>query len=204
MRHGPACAAKAVHRCGTLAAMHIDTVRILAVLAAGWLAGAPALAQGLRPSGYFVQAGVAKHDVWNATAGVTWPWSWRSNALGGELGGLTESYVSHWNAPGADGGRHGFTQVGVVPVLRLRFDHGRSPWFAEGGIGVSVMDRRFVKPTRHFSTSFNFVDVIGVGRSFAPDRRQELSLRLQHVSNGGSRRPNPGQDFFQLRYAAMF
>lgn len=188
---------------GTLPAMQTSFVRILTVLGTAWLASAPVLAQGLRPAGYFVQAGVADHHVWNATAGLVWPWSWRSSALGGELGGLTEAYMSHWNAPGASG-RRSFTQIGVVPVVRLRFDHGQSAWFAEAGIGVSAMGHHFVTPTKQLSSSFNFVDVLGVGRSFGADRKQELSLRLQHVSNGGFRSPNPGQNFVQLRYAAMF
>ena len=32
----------------------------------------------------------------------------------------------------------------------------------------------------------------------------EINLRLVHVSNGGIRKPNPGQDFGQLRYVYWF
>lgn len=163
----------------------------------------PAAAQGLRPSGYFVQGGLAEGRVWSGTAGLTWPWAWKTSVLSAELGGLTEAYVSHWNAPSTSGGR-GFTQVGVIPLLRLRFDQGRSPWYAEAGVGVSAMDHHFVTTTKQFTTSFNFVDVVGVGRSFGPARGQEIGLRLQHVSNAGIRVPNPGQNFVQLRYASAF
>ncbi len=163
----------------------------------------PAAAQGLRPAGYFVQGGLAENRIWSATAGLTWPWAWKTSVLGGELGGLTEAYVSHWEAPSASH-RRSFTQVGVVPMLRLRFDQGRSPWFAEAGIGLSAMDHHFVTTTKQFTTSFNFVDVVGVGRSLGAAREHELGLRLQHVSNAGIRVPNPGQNFVQLRYAATF
>jgi hypothetical protein len=179
---------------------HFRTLACLAV-ACGILL--PASAQGLRPSGYFVQGGLAENRIWSATAGLTWPWAWKAGVLGGELGGLTEAYVSHWEAPSASD-RRSFTQVGVVPMLRLRLDQGRSPWFAEAGIGLSAMDHHFVTTTKQFTTSFNFVDVVGVGRSFGAAREHELGLRLQHVSNAGIRVPNPGQNFVQLRYAAKF
>lgn len=177
--------------------------RTLACLAAACGILLPAAAQGLRPAGYFVQGGLAEGRIWSATAGLTWPWAWKASVLGGELGGLTEAFVGHWEAPSASD-RRSFTQVGVLPLLRLRFDQGRSPWFAEAGVGVSAMDHHFVTTTKQFTTSFNFVDVVGVGRSFGAAREHELGLRLQHVSNAGIRVPNPGQNFVQLRYAAKF
>lgn len=177
--------------------------RSLALVAVVCGAVVPAAAEGLRPSGYFVQGSATGGGNWNAGAGVVWPWAWKAGAMGAEIGGLTEAYVSHWGSRSA-AGRRGFTQIGVVPLLRARFDQGRSSWFAEAGIGISAMDQHFVTQTKQFSTAFNFVDVVGVGRSFGPDRSQEFCLRLQHVSNGGIRSPNPGQNFVQLRYASRF
>lgn len=161
------------------------------------------------PRGVFVEGGVAEHwagpdtATATATAGLIWPWSWRRDWGGGEATALTEVFLSHWSARG-NGGRQAFTQVGVLPLLRYGFDHGRSPWFLEAGIGVSVMDPLYRTPLKQFSSSFNFDDVIGVGRSFGERRGQELGLRLSHVSNGGIRRPNPGENLLQLRYAVMF
>jgi lipid A 3-O-deacylase len=184
--------------------MHVSLLRSLAVLAAASACATSVPAQDLRPAGYFVSGGLGESRSWQATAGVVWPWSWRANLLGTELGGLTEAYISHWSADTGAHGRRGFTQVGVVPLLRVRFAQGRSAWFAEAGIGLSAMDKRFVTDTKQFTTSFNFVDVLGVGRSFGPARQQELSLRVQHASNAGIRVPNPGHNFFQLRYASSF
>ena len=180
---------------------HIPSLAIAAALCASIL---PAAADGWRPSGYVVQAGAGDSRTWNASVGLTWPWAWKTSLLGTELGGVTEAYVAHWDAPGAGGGRRGFTQLALVPVFRFRFEQGRSPWFAEAGVGLSAMDQHFVTPDKQFTTSFNFVDVVGVGRSFGVARGQELGLRLQHVSNAGIRVPNPGQNFVQLRYAAAF
>jgi len=162
-----------------------------------------ACAADLHPSGVFVEGGVAKQGAYSVTAGVMWPWSWRRDFGSTESTGLTEAFVSNWSGRGATE-RVGFTQVGLVPIVRLRLGGGRSPWFIEGGIGVSVMDRLYRTQNKEFSTKFNFVDVAGVGRSFGPDRRRELSLRLSHSSNAGIKEPNPGETFLQLRYAVMF
>jgi lipid A 3-O-deacylase len=161
------------------------------------------LAADLRPAGYFVQGGLAERQTYSLTAGLLWPWSWRRDFGRTELTGLTEGFVSYWNARGVDG-RQSFTQIGVLPVLRMRFDGGRSDWFIEGGIGVSLMDRTYRTSVKEFSTTGNFVDVVGVGRTFGGDRRRELSLRFAHISNANIKKPNPGEEFLQLRYAVMF
>lgn len=179
-------------------------IHSLALAAMAGLMAVPAAAEGLRPAGYALQGGAAEGRTWNASVGLTWPWAWKARLLGTEIGGVTEAYIAHWNTPAAGGGRRGFTQVGVVPLLRLRLDQGRSPWFAEAGVGLSAMDHHFVTTSKQFTTSFNFVDVVGVGRSFGPARGQEIGLRLQHVSNAGIRVPNPGQNFVQFRYASAF
>ena len=164
----------------------------------------PAAAEGLRPAGYFVQGGLGARGIWEGGVGLAWPWAWKTSLLGTEVGGVTEAYIAHWDSKTLAGGRKGFTQIGLVPVFRFRLEQGRSPWFAEAGIGVSTMDQHFMTTDKQFTTAFNFVDVIGVGRSFGASRGQEIGLRLQHVSNAGIKVPNPGQNFLQLRYGAAF
>ena len=180
------------------------TFRSLALAAAFCALALPAAAEGLRPGGYYVQGGLGARGIWDASVGLTWPWAWKSSLLGTEVGGITEAYVAHWDSKTLAGSRKGFTQVGLVPVFRFRLDQGRSPWFGEAGIGVSLMDQHFVTTDKQFTTSFNFVDVLGVGRSFGATRSQEIGVRLQHVSNAGIRVPNPGQNFLQLRYGVAF
>lgn len=123
--------------------------------------------------------------------------------FGGELTAATEAFASHWSGRGA-GEPVTFTQVGLVPLLRYRFSAGRSDWFMEAGIGIALTDRPYRTDQKQFSTRFNFVDMAGVGRSFGAQRRQEISLRIAHTSNANIKKPNPGQDFLQLRYAALF
>ncbi|TFZ06757.1 acyloxyacyl hydrolase [Ramlibacter henchirensis] len=175
----------------------------LAAVVTGGLAS-PARAQGWQPSSFFVQGGVGEDRVQAAAVGVQWPWAWRANALGGELSVQTELFVALWRARAAAGGRENFQQLGLVPVLRYRFGDGRSPWFLEGGIGVSVTNKRFDTRDKTFSTNWNFSDNLAFGRSFGEQARHEVSLRLQHTSNGGLKKPNPGLNLVMLRYAAAF
>lgn len=180
-------------------------MNIRRVLVLAWAASLPlgVRAIDLLPGGAFMEAGIADHASYGATIGLMWPWSWRRETLGGELTGVTEAYVSHWNGRGSTE-RVSFTQLGLVPMLRYRFGRGRSDWFMEAGIGISAMDALYRTTDKEFSTRFNFVDVLGVGRSFGLRRRQELSLRFSHISNANIKKPNPGENFLQLRYTALF
>ena len=45
-------------------------------------------------------------------------------------------------------------------------------------------------------------DVISPG--LAHDGRDEIELRAEHYSNGGIAHPNPGENWFQLRYMHWF
>lgn len=175
----------------------------LAVLSLAGAAG-PAAAQEWRPASFFVQAGSGEVDVHAASVGVQWPWAWRTAALGGEFSVRTELFGSVWRAHAAGSGRESFFQLGLVPLLRYRFAQGRSPWFVEGGIGLSVTDQRFVSRDREFGSTWNFSDNLAVGRNFGEQGRQELSLRLQHTSNAGLKKPNPGLNLVMLRYASAF
>lgn len=157
----------------------------------------------LRPQGMFIQIGAGDDSARALSVGAVWPWSWQRQVRGGRLEGLTEAYVSRWSVRD-NGGRAGFTHLGVVPVLRYRFEEGRSPWFIEGGIGLTYMDRVYRADGKQFSTRFNFADVLGAGRNFGDGQRHEVSLRLTHFSNGGMKHPNPGMNLVRLRYGLLF
>lgn len=177
------------------------SVLLLASLCAGH---ARAQVDALKPSRAFIaEGGVTVHGGYALSAGVSWPWAWRRVSRSGEWTGMTEAYVSRWSSR-VEGDRMHFTQVGVIPVVRYRFDHGRSNWFADAGIGLSYMNRLYQRDDKQFSTRFNFIDVVGVGRNFGERREHEVGLRIAHISNGGIKKPNPGENFLQLRYARSF
>jgi lipid A 3-O-deacylase len=175
------------------------------------LAGAAALlvssaaspaASAWTPDSAFVQYGQTEDDARAFTAGLGWDWPQRRMWLGGELGGYWELALSHWSAPGSDGRESAVvTQFGVKPTFRWRPDAGRSRWFVEGAIGFTVMTPVYENHRKRFSTAFNFGDHVAAGYSFGAAREHELAVRFEHFSNGGIRRPNPGENFWQLRYS---
>ncbi|MBC7437070.1 MAG: acyloxyacyl hydrolase [Bdellovibrionales bacterium] len=174
----------------------------LSLAAAALLGGGPAHAEGWSPDAWFVQAGYGAHNINSLNAGVVWPWSWKSQ--GGGWGGYTELLAAGWNADAVGGGRKSFAHVALSPIFRYRFEGGTSPFFVEAGIGVSYTAPVYVTKFKTFSTQFQFADTIGVGRSFGDNMNQDVTLRLQHLSNAGFKRPNPGVEYLQLRYTRKF
>jgi hypothetical protein len=88
-------------------------------------------------------------------------------------------------------------------VLRLQ-PASWGDWFWEGGVGVDLLAPIYRTRDKRFSTVLNFGSHLAVGRRFGASAEQELTLRIQHFSNGGIRRPNPGEEFLQLRYSHRF
>lgn len=162
------------------------------------------------PSSWFVQAGSAS-STRALTVGLTWDLAPRWNFGGGELTFYVEASLSGWSyerarsGSGTDGnGRSQLAQLAAIPVIRYRPDDGRSPWFFEGGVGVTVTSKPYATDDKRFSTAFNFGTHLGIGRSFGPRGEHEIALRFEHFSNAGIKRPNPGENFVQLRYAYRF
>lgn len=164
--------------------------------------GVAAAERPAAPAPAFVQFGGGDDRLAAATVGLVWPWDWQRPLMGGQLSGYWEGALAHWSVRGAQGGRSTFAMVSLVPMLRYRFDAGRSPWFVEGGIGLALTDRIFRSSERRFSTAGNFSDNLAVGHTLGSGH--ELSLRLLHVSNGAAKKPNPGQNLLQLRYAFSY
>jgi lipid A 3-O-deacylase len=183
---------------------HAPVARLLLLAAIAAALSTPAAAEGLRPSGAFVQAGSGDKGVHaTASVGAVWDWSWRAQAVGGEFSVATELVGTVFQADRIGGGSRTYAQLGLVPVLRYRFAEGRSPWFVEAGIGLAVTDRNLETP-RRTQPAWNFDDNMAVGRSFGARNEHELSLRVQHTSNAGLRKPNPGFELYFVRYTARF
>jgi lipid A 3-O-deacylase len=89
--------------------------------------------------------------------------------------------------------------VGLTPFLQW--------WFApntamEFGIGANVFSGTYIGSKR-ISTAYQFGDSLGVMHRFAHSPWL-LGLRVTHYSNADIKRPNPGQDYFQLRLGHTF
>lgn len=182
------------------------TTTTLRLLAAALLAAGLSCAQAfnLRPDGVSVQAGGGRHGAFMSGAGIVWDWDFQRMRRKAELTAHTELMLNRWRADRVGGGHETYTQVVLLPSLRMRLSRGESPWFIELGVGASWMDQLYVTPQKTFSTRWNFYDMLGIGRSFGEQHQHELNLRWVHVSNAGIREPNPGEDFIQLRYVRRF
>ena len=163
--------------------------------------GLGSLVSALTPRAFFGQIGAAK-EVTAVTVGAIWnPWDLHSPRWSAYL----EGSISRWRSRGGYPDETGvLTQLAVIPTLRYRMDDGRSPWFAEGGIGATITSSVYRRGETRFSTAFNFGDHVGVGYSFGPQWKNEIVLRAEHFSNAGIKHPNPGQNFVQLRYVRHF
>lgn len=183
----------------------------LLLLASLTVPGSATLAQDAPPerrapfevSTTFVQGGWSR-DNRAFAVGATWDWAWTKEARWGRFTGYWESSIGRWRtddsaqAPGASGV---VTQLGITPVFRLAPFERHPRWFGEFGIGANVLFPVYQSRHKQFSTTFNFGDHLAVGYRVGP---HELALRWQHFSNAGIRRPNPGENFVQLRYAFRY
>lgn len=156
-----------------------------------------------RPHTIFLQAGTASRTDM-VVAGVTWDWPWQRDFAIGRLTGYWELSFGRWTTDHPANGSSWVTQFGVTPVLRLHPSSWGGRWFLEAGIGANVLLPVYRSGDKRFSSTFNFGDHLALGRRFGRKGEHELSVRLQHFSNAGIKRPNPGEDFVQLRYALRF
>lgn len=189
-------------------------------LAACWLTGS-ALAQGpatpAEPWQVFVAAGQSVahgSDSENLFVGIMVPRHAPRPVGHGTLTTYWEAFGGQWRGPDRNTQEKSYSQIGALITARLRFGNGSgndnglgggaNPWFLDGGFGLAYMDGLYEKPGRVFSTRWNFLTRVGLGRSFGARGEHELSLNVQHLSNAGVKKPNPGEDFVQLRYGYRF
>lgn len=152
---------------------------------------------------FFVELGVTGEDTRVAGLGVRWALPGAVEQWGEGWSLAAELSLARWHARGP-AGRDGFMQLALLPLLRWRPNAGRSAWFVEGGVGLSLHDRRYTTRDIAMSTHVNFQETLALGRNFGAHGQQELSLRLSHMSNASVRKPNPGEEQLLLRYAVRY
>ena len=96
-------------------------------------------------------------------------------------------------------GRNVFA-ASVTPVVR--YELGRPfgmPIYGELGIGANLVSRTRIDYQRQFSTAFQFGELAGLSTRYGDRGQYVIGARIQHVSNGGIKRPNDG-----LTYGMLF
>jgi hypothetical protein len=139
-------------------------------------------------------------DMWRA--GAQWKWQSRWLQSGNwHMGGYWDAQLGQWSGSG----KNTITDLGLTPVFRYQetTPSSISP-YVEGAIGFHLISPVRLEPARGFSTAFQFGDHIGAGARFGERGRYDLSLRFQHLSNAGIKKPNNGINFTQLRFQYHF
>lgn len=179
--------------------------KINAALAVALLCVSPwSLAQSQDSRSLYVQAGGGEHAAYSATVGVTLPWRWAYRLGSGQVSGMWDVGLGALSARPDFARRRSVTSMGAGLNLRWRPAHGVSRWFVEAGTGLVWHSRHYASSDKYFSTRYNLASHLGVGRNFGPQGRHALALRMQHISNAGVKKPNPGDNFLLLHYAVAF
>ena len=134
----------------------------------------------------------------NTTLAVQTSPIWTHALAHSKLDVVLEASVGQVTGPSGSAHRS-LTHVGLTPFARW--------WFApqtavEFGIGANVFSGTYIG-SKQISTAYQFGDSIGVLHRFA-DTPWTLGARLTHYSNADIKRPNPGQDYVQVRVAYSF
>jgi len=163
---------------------------------------ADSLLATLAPTSLFAQAGFGDNRTESYLAGATWNWHWHKETAWGPLTGFEEASFGRWVTRDTGNPASAWaTQIGITPVFRLQPTRWGGEWYAELGIGANVILPIYRSRHKRFSTEFNFGDHLAVGRWYGAHLQHELALRFEHFSNAGIDHPNPGENFFQVRYA---
>ncbi len=181
----------------------ITAAGLCALLGAGSAAHAQFADMRQTPTLY-VQGGLAERSARTLTVGSTLPLGWNTYWWGHAVTTHWDMSLSMWNSEREyASGRRNIAVLGLKPVLRF---HSKSqyPWFVEAGVGGYLSNHLYESRDKHFSTAFNFGTHIGVGYFTGMKRENEWMLRIEHVSNASIKKPNPGENFVQLRYARHF
>jgi len=110
----------------------------------------------------------------------------RPRATEWRLAGYWEVSAAVW-----DNHDESTADVGFTPVFRFE----RGTLYFEAAVGAHLVQTR-ISAARTFSTAFQFGDHAGLG---VYSGRYDFGVRVQHLSNGGVRSPNPGINFVLIR-----
>ena len=156
----------------------------------------PCYAYGSDGADFELGSGLGNHgEMWRV--GVFWDWKKKWLATRNwHLGGYWDAQFGQWSGSG----KRTINDLGLTPVFRFQQSSPSkiSP-YVEGAIGLHLISPTRFDDNRQLSSAVQFGDHIGVGARFGEHWKYDLSLRFQHLSNGGIKEPNDGINFLQIR-----
>ncbi len=112
--------------------------------------------------------------------------------------------LAYWreNRPENDPSRsESLIDLGLTPIWRLGSPNAAG-WYGEAGIGAHILSKHYNNNGREFSTKFQFASHLGGGYAF--EDHWMLAVKVEHVSNGGIKHPNPGANFIGVQIGRRF
>ncbi|HNQ04209.1 MAG TPA: acyloxyacyl hydrolase [Thiobacillaceae bacterium] len=148
--------------------------------------------------GYGIELGHGDDSTELLRLHARWDWDKRWFEAGNwHLTGYWEAGLGHMWGEGA--GARDLWDLGITPVFRLQPNDGRNGLYLEGAVGLHFLSHTRVNRKRQLGSSFNFGDHLGFGLTFGDRGQYDLGYRLQHLSNGGLKKPNDGINFHEIR-----
>ena len=143
--------------------------------------------------------GAGRYGYRNATLAVQTGPLWTRQLAHSSLDLVLEASAGQVSGPASGTGQRHLAHVGLTPFLHW--------WFApqtalEFGIGANLFSGTTLGG-KTISTAYQFGDSIGLLHRFA-GTPWTVGARFTHYSNADIKRPNPGQDYMQLRVAYTF
>jgi len=136
--------------------------------------------------------------VRNIAADLAWPIA-RSLpcSQGCDASAHLQGLGAFWWVAYDDPGVRSMWDLGLSPALRIRGSSGTGP-ILEIGIGAHYLSRADFGPDRAFGSHWQFGEFLSFGFPLEREGQRILSLRIDHISNGGAAAPNTGVTFIGL------
>lgn len=115
---------------------------------------------------------------------------------------IREFYIQRSHSKGVGEPRNDSNSFGFLAIARWRPARGRGfGMYADLGFGIQVQDKTSVD----LDSKYNTTPMVGIGvASRVGDTEVLYGLRLLHISNGGTRKPNHGQNQLLLTAFVRF
>ena len=129
----------------------------------------------------------------------TGPWkSWTSEG-GWEYALSGEVQIAGWRGRESEAAVRHIVDTSFTPVLSVRGPTGDG-WrpYLEVGFGAHLLSHTQINDDRIFSTAFQFGEFLGTGVQLGERNQYAVGVRVQHISNGGIKKPNNGITFGEV------